>query len=555
MNVDKSLSKDRIVSLYRYLSLFITSLLYFIVNENHSDLRKILIIVLLTITTIILNYLFSDTKNSVNKTKVLIIIESLGNVLILIPGGGLASPFVWYSLNTILIASIRLKYRYAWINLFVYIITATFITAYAQGNLTDVLIILKKESNVLMGLALITTLIQILTYLNEDLQQQKEKLLEANVRLVKANREAKDYLYFIMNIYECVEVLTTQQNEDSLKRMIIDYTKVITGSNEIAFISNQRRDQTSFAVEKSGCQDIDQKFIPLIEKNLGILMQDEIFIEANVVGSVYILNLVKNDYKIYGILCAELKYYNSTHSDSDLLNKIKFLSKVSAMGFGKIEVGELTEKLIADEERNRIADEIHDGVLQKLFSLSCYLFNVSKKISISENKTMERDIKKFRISLNVVIAELRETIYGLSTKKEGNDTFVDDINKLVNETKQLNDIDINFMSVGDFGLLTTNQKKAFYRIICESISNSVRHGNATKIDMELGVLIDHINLKIIDNGSGFNYEDMSEEKMGLGIRNMRHLIYSLNGTIEIKSRPGNGTKIIATVSKSGEYAS
>lgn len=554
MLADKSLTDDRMISLYRIMSLIVTSLLYLCFYSDHSILRKIIIIFLLTILTLTLNYIYTKNNPSKKKINSLIFIESIGNAIILIPGGGLTSPYVWYSLNTILLSSIKLKRKYAWINLCFYLLVASTITANSL-SLLDAAVAMKKQSNIIIGLFLVTALIQVLAEVNKDLVVQKEKLLEANLRLIKANREAKEYLFFIMNIYECVDVLTAQQNVESLKRMIIDYTKIISGSNQISFITNHSRDTADFKLEILSCQDNDKEFIPYIENSLEALKQNEIYLEVNESGSAYILSLVKNDYKIYGILCAVLNSCDMKNLENEILNKIRFLSKISAMGFGKIEVGDLTEKLIADKERNRIADEIHDGVLQKLFGLSCALFNVSKKISFHENTMIEKDIKKFRMALNVAITELRETIYGLSSKKDGNDSFTGDIYQLIHEMKSLNDIDINFLTVGDFGLLTTGQKKAFYRIICESISNSVRHGNATKVEIELSVLYDHINLKIADNGTGFESESLSEEKMGLGIRNMKHLIYSLNGFIEIKSTPGNGTKIIATVKNNDKFAS
>lgn len=554
MLADKSLTDDGIISLYRYMSLVVTSLLYLSFFSDHSIVRKIVIVFLLTILTVILNYLYIKNNQSKNKINSLIFIESIGNAIILIPGGGLTSPYVWYSLNTILLSSIRLKRKYAWINLCFYLLVASSITANSL-SLLDAADVLKKQSNVIFGLVLVTALIQILADVNKDLIIQKEKLLEANLRLIKANREAKENLFFIMNVYECVDVLTNQQNVESLKRMIIDYTKIITGSNHIAFIASQSSDAADLKLEKISCQKNDEEFFPYIKKSIENLKQKEIYLEINENKTAYILSLVKNDFKIYGILCAELKAYDIGNHENEILNKIRFLSKVSAMGFSNIEVGELSEKLVADKERNRIADEIHDGVLQKLFGLSCALFNISKKISLRENAMIEKDIKKFRMALDVAITELRETIYGLSSKKDGYDSFTEDINHLIYQTKRLNSIDVNFLSVGDFGLLTTSQKKAFYRIICESISNSVRHGNATRIDMELSVLHDYINLKIADNGTGFDFENLSEEKMGLGIRNMKHLIFSLNGTIEIKSNPGNGTKIIATVLNNDKYAS
>lgn len=554
MYSEKSLSEERIISLYRYLSFLITSLLYFGLNINHSIYRKFLIIVLLMILTITLNYLYTNNRQSDYKLKLLIVIESVGNAIILIPGGGLSSPYIWYSLNTILIASINLKKRYAWFNLGFYLVTASSITTYFQGT-PDSIKELSVHSNIFLGLAFATAMTQILAAVNKDLILQKEKLLGANLRLIKANKESKDHLFFIMNIYECVDVLTSQQDEYNLSRMIVDYTKIITGSDEVSFLRNHHQNRSNFAVGKAYFPSTDEKFIPYIDMHSGEFKDNDIFVEKTGAGMLCIISLVKSDHKIYGILCAQLKYYKTADIEDEILNKIRFLSKVSAMGFDQIEMGVLNEKLIADKERNRIADEIHDGVLQKLFGLSCYLFNVSKKIAENDQKIIESELKKLRISLDVIITELRETIYGMSDCKMGCDCFTQDINKLIHETRQLNNIEINYHSSGDFGLLSTSQKKAFYRIICEGLSNSLRHGNADKIDMEFSVFDGRIDLEIRDNGIGFDYEGSTEEMMGLGIRNMKHLIYSLNGSLEIKSRPGDGTSIIATVSNRAQCAS
>lgn len=107
------LEESKILFAYRYISLLITSLFYFINDPDHYLGKRIFIIGCLTISAIILSYLYLAKERSNKSIKILLTIETIGNCMLLIPSGGLNgginSPFVWYSLNTILISSVFLK--------------------------------------------------------------------------------------------------------------------------------------------------------------------------------------------------------------------------------------------------------------------------------------------------------------------------------------------------------------------------------------------------------------------------------------------------------------
>ncbi len=96
---------------------------------------------------------------------------------------------------------------------------------------------------------------------------------------------------------------------------------------------------------------------------------------------------------------------------------------------------------------------------------------------------------------------------------------------------------------GSHEALPIMHKKAIYRIICEGICNAVRHGKSGDIAIELIINPDTTSLKIKDDGIGFEFAQMEEEQMGMGIRNIHQLTNWLRGTIDIESRIGSGTEI------------
>lgn len=409
-----------------------------------------------------------------------------------------------------------------------------------------------SQSNIAMALVLVTALTQILAKLNKDLRIQKEKLVDTNAKLRSANIEINKNLEFIMSIYEWVDVIIAQQDSNSMKKMFVEYIKTITGAEKAVFITNVCSNYTRFEMALGDHKKMGPKQLKFILDKAHSFEAQEGPTIIREGEHAYILSIVKSDIKIHGLLCAQIKIDRQIGLPAinpETINKVKFLSKICAMGFSKIEMGELNEKLVEDRERNRIAEEIHDGVLQKLFGLSCYLYEASRKLNHDKNRVIKDEIQQVRASLNLATKELRETIYGMSTAKNGLDNFSSDLESYINEIKHIYNIDIKLLSCVDHSMLSVKQQKAFYRIISESISNSIRHGNATSIEVKLDSIHNSICLKIEDNGSGFNYEGLGEEKMGLGIRSMRHLIYSLDGNMEIRSSPGKGTKIIATVTR------
>jgi len=108
----KPSEETRRIFLYRYISLLVTSFFFLVNYTEHPIGKRVFIITSIAASAMILNYLYIRNSGSGVKIKLLVLIETIGNSLLLIPSGGINSPFVWYSLNTIAIASIELKKKW-----------------------------------------------------------------------------------------------------------------------------------------------------------------------------------------------------------------------------------------------------------------------------------------------------------------------------------------------------------------------------------------------------------------------------------------------------------
>jgi signal transduction histidine kinase len=195
------------------------------------------------------------------------------------------------------------------------------------------------------------------------------------------------------------------------------------------------------------------------------------------------------------------------------------------------------------KEKKRVAQELHDGVLGRMFGVRMNLDGLNKihdeaaiekrNDYLSELKNIEQDIREISHDLN------RE-------KSELINNFVAIVDDLFENQKQT--FKPNLVSTIDSTIkwesISNAIKINLYRIIQESLQNINKYANANAIHVEFKREIDNLFLEISDDGIGFN---VNRAKKGIGLQNMLSRINECEGTFEIKSKKGEGTIITVTV--------
>lgn len=548
INFYKKQQEDiKIILIFRSLSIFITSFFYAFGSPDHSLGQKTFIIICILIASLILQYLYVKNWGSTPSIIFLVLLEVTGNTILLIPSGGIASPYLWYSLNTILISSIRLNQILCWINFAVYLSTSMGILYLGTYPSLELLpYIYNHERNFILSLILITIAMQILARYMKKLGREKEKLRDVNKELQWSNTKIKATMDHTMELYQMVDMLSAERDGAGLISLIIDSTSKITKAKDVIFYSPKF--QTSPIVDGDVRKEIEDQIKFKILERWSNFIETTYPIEIRVNEQVFILTPIKSNALPYGILgIGSINYEGKDGAYSSYAEQMNFLSKLSAIVLERVELEQVNRGLIINEEQNRIADEIHDSVLQQLFSASCGLFALIKSKK-TDKKQLEEDLNTIRSAINRAMKDLRSVIYGMSWKKNGTNNFELDLRDHIHEVKSLNKVDIHLDIEGKHELLTNTQKMALYRIICEGIGNGLRHGKAKAINITLGIDLDLITLTIRDNGRGFDYKRfMNSKQGGLGIKNMNYLVQSLQGDLQFYSEAGKGTEIIITL--------
>lgn len=539
--LEEKLEESKILFMYRYISLLVTSTFYFLDQTEHLVGRKIFIISCLTISAVILSYLYLIYENSNKNILLLICMETIGNSILLIPSGGINSPFIWYTLNTILISSLFLKKIYCLINIYAYILFSSIIIYFGTDESLNILKLLKEESNLILSFIMIIAAVQVWSIFIRKTKEKSERLEEVNIQLELANEMIIQSMDHIKSLYQSVNIITNQGNKEGLIKLLFDNIKKITKTSMVFYYDISDENNKMISEGNDG-------LIKLLEENiikdLENILKYKTPMEINISNTRFVILTVKSTFGDYGIF--GLKAVNNKESNiyKNNINQLQFLSELISVAFERFCLEEINERLLITEEQNRIANELHDSVLQRLFSMSCGAFSLMKKLDKYTKEEIEEELNLIRKTTDIVMKELRAKIYGLSWKKSGNNSFIIDIKKYIEDIKKLNNVNIPFTIIGSDELLSSIQKKALYRMICEGIGNAVRHGKARNIEISLNINSSRSILIVADDGIGFDVDKVKGDKTkGLGIQNLYQLTESLHGDIEIHSKPQKNTRI------------
>ena len=186
-------------------------------------------------------------------------------------------------------------------------------------------------------------------------------------------------------------------------------------------------------------------------------------------------------------------------------------------------------------ERNRIAMDLHDGIINKIFITRYNLI----KLNSSQLDLKDRLIKQ----LEETEEEIRSVSHNLTKYFQERDiNFYTIINELVLSQKNKFSTIFNlFMDKSiDWDSIPPEIKMHLYKIVQELLNNVNKYSEATKCDVLFFKVSDHLNLEVADNGKGF---DVQIFKPGIGLKNIEARVKEIKGTLTIKSDDRKGTKI------------
>ena len=197
-----------------------------------------------------------------------------------------------------------------------------------------------------------------------------------------------------------------------------------------------------------------------------------------------------------------------------------------------------------EDERMKIAREIHDELGQSTTALKLNMSWLSKK-NLSEEVAVKNRIDDTINLLNDMVKSIRRISQDLRPSILDNLGLCAAIEWYIGEFEKRTSIKCTFDNqLIDDSNLTNNVKTTLFRICQESLTNVMRHAEATCVDCVLKRNQNEVILSIHDNGKGFN---ITQKNKSFGLLGMQERASMINGNLIIKSAPDNGTTICAEI--------
>lgn len=212
------------------------------------------------------------------------------------------------------------------------------------------------------------------------------------------------------------------------------------------------------------------------------------------------------------------------------------------------ELQALTEKLLAaqDEERRRIARDLHDDFSQRLAALVLDIAAIEQQPPVLP-ELIPPALAPVREQLERLSDDLHNLAYHLHPsllQHAGLQAALEDHIRKVTERTGLRVV----LKVKDVpGAIPLDWSTCLFRVLQESLQNVVKHANATDAVVKLSGSSKGIGLSVADNGKGFDASDKSAHQKGLGLISMQERLRLLNGFLRVHSRPADGTKVCAWI--------
>ncbi|WP_028784245.1 sensor histidine kinase [Thalassobacillus devorans] len=190
------------------------------------------------------------------------------------------------------------------------------------------------------------------------------------------------------------------------------------------------------------------------------------------------------------------------------------------------------------QERNRLARELHDSVSQQLFAASMMMSAINEgdrteHTAIKKQLAMvEKMIHQSQLEMRALLLHLRPVALKGKSIREGVEELLSELTQKVPMTIEWNIEDLK---------LDKGVEDQLFRILQESISNTLRHAKADKLHVLLIERDRLVILRIVDDGIGFDVEQAKSSSYGL--QNMQERAYEVGGTFKLVSIEGQGTRL------------
>lgn len=251
---------------------------------------------------------------------------------------------------------------------------------------------------------------------------------------------------------------------------------------------------------------------------------------------------MKTRQRTVGVLSVYNKAGNVGFTDRDA-DLATFFANQAAAAIENARLSERMREYAVLEERNRLARDLHDSVTQSLFSVTLLADAALALMDRDPSKARER-LERANELAQGALAEMRALIFQLRPITLQEEGLLSALRKHLGALQSRHGCVVELSVNGEDRRLTSAVEDAAFRIVQESLNNVVKHAGVDRADVALTFARDGLRVQTSDHGVGFDPRTPAPTAT-LGMSSMRERAESVGGSLDVRSAPGQGTRISA----------
>ena len=220
---------------------------------------------------------------------------------------------------------------------------------------------------------------------------------------------------------------------------------------------------------------------------------------------------------------------------------LEILAGYAAVAIASSELNEQQSRLALLEDRERIAMDLHDGIIQSLYGIGMHL-----ELMRLSGGASEMELGNTVSSLNDVIEDIRRYIMDLNGRNQNEKSIRISLLEVLGRLYTPDSLQIIVEAPETSAPFTPAVFEAICQMANEAISNAIRHAEATLITIRAEQIKGDFIISVVDNGRGFDVTKLTHTE-GLGLKNLQQRAALLSGRVTVQSNSGEGTRLTITM--------
>jgi signal transduction histidine kinase len=197
-----------------------------------------------------------------------------------------------------------------------------------------------------------------------------------------------------------------------------------------------------------------------------------------------------------------------------------------------------------DQERSRIARELHDSTAQTLTAIVLQLSAASRD---SADPAMAARLEEIKTMAGSALEEVRTLSHTVHPRVLDDLGLVPALRWLARHSHESTGIPIAVSESGETGAIPPAVASVLYRVAQEALGNALRHAAPRAVSITVRAGPSAATLEVVDDGRGFDLAAAEATRRGLGLFSMRERVALVDGSLELYTEPGRGTRVVASV--------